>query len=103
MQSAPAQERAQTIARLSNLISGWPTNFKPGGPLVTAVDLTEVAAPYTDAAEKTNVIILVFADSIAFINRPSTGSMKAQGVLTEITMPPSIQNSFRRDAADLHF
>lgn len=103
MQSAPAQERAQTIARLSNLISGWPTNFKPGGPLVTAVDLTEVAAPYTEAAEKTNVIILVFTDSIAFINRPSTGSMKAQGVLTEITMPPSIQNAFRRDAADLHF
>ncbi|KAK6356155.1 hypothetical protein TWF718_000527 [Orbilia javanica] len=103
MQSAPAQERAQTISRLSNLISGWPTNFKPEGPLVTAVDLTEVAAPYTDAAEKTNVIILVFTDSIAFINRPSTGSMKAQGVLTEITMPPSIQNSFRRDAADLHF
>ncbi|KAF3225908.1 hypothetical protein TWF106_001781 [Orbilia oligospora] len=103
MQSAPAQERAQTIARLSNLISGWPTNFKPGGPLVTAVDLTEVAAPYTDAAEKTNVILLVFTDSIAFINRPGSGSMKAQGVLTEITMPPSIQNSFRRDAADLHF
>ncbi|KAK6531109.1 hypothetical protein TWF281_007934 [Arthrobotrys megalospora] len=103
MQSAPAQERAQTISRLSNLISGWPTNFKPGGPLVTAVDLTEVAAPYTEAAEKTNVIILVFTDSIAFINRPSIGSMKAQGVLTEITMPPSIQNSFRRDAADLHF
>ncbi|KAF3291406.1 hypothetical protein TWF970_000619 [Orbilia oligospora] len=103
MQSAPAQERAQTIARLSHLISGWPTNFKPGGPLVTAVDLTEVAAPYTDAAEKTNVILLVFTDSIAFINRPGSGSMKAQGVLTEITMPPSIQNSFRRDAADLHF
>ncbi|KAF3263967.1 hypothetical protein TWF128_001600 [Orbilia oligospora] len=103
MQSAPAQERAQTIARLSQLISGWPTNFKPGGPLVTAVDLTEVAAPYTDAAEKTNVILLVFTDSIAFINRPGSGSMKAQGVLTEITMPPSIQNSFRRDAADLHF
>ncbi|KAK6515231.1 hypothetical protein TWF506_007574 [Arthrobotrys conoides] len=103
MQSAPAQERAQTIARLSNLISGWPTNFKPGGPLVTAVDLTEVAAPYTDGADRTNVIILVFTDSIAFINRPSTGSMKAQGVLTEITVPPSIQNSFRRDAADLHF
>ncbi|KAK6363406.1 hypothetical protein TWF730_000837 [Orbilia blumenaviensis] len=103
MQSAPAQERAQTINRLSNLISGWPTNFKPGGPLVTAVDLTEVAAPYTDAAERTNVIILVFTDSIAFINRPSVGSMKAQGVLTEITVPSSIQNSFRRDAADLHF
>ncbi|KAJ6259337.1 hypothetical protein Dda_6237 [Drechslerella dactyloides] len=103
MQSAPAQERAQTIARLSALISGWPANFKPGGALVTAVDLTEVAAPYTDMALRTNVIILVFADSIAFINRPSSSSMKAQGVLTEITMPPSIQHSVRREAADLHF
>ncbi|EPS43341.1 hypothetical protein H072_2601 [Dactylellina haptotyla CBS 200.50] len=103
MQSAPAQERAQTITRLSSLISGWPANFKPGGPLVTAVDLTEVAAPYTDNADKFNVIILVFTDSIAFINRPSPASMKAQGVLTEITMPPSIQNSIRREAADLHF
>ncbi|KAF3926609.1 hypothetical protein AA313_de0207491 [Arthrobotrys entomopaga] len=103
MQSAPAQERAQTIARLSTLISGWPTNFKPSGPLVTAVDLTEVGAPYTENAERTNVIVLVFADSIAFINRPSLSSMKAQGVLTEITMPPSIQHSIRREAADLHF
>ncbi|KAK6544675.1 hypothetical protein TWF694_001361 [Orbilia ellipsospora] len=103
MQSAPAQERAQTIARLSTLISGWPANFKPSGPLVTAVDLTEVGAPYTENAERTNVIILVFADSIAFINRPSLSSMKAQGVLTEITMPPSIQHSIRREAADLHF
>ncbi|KAF3924039.1 hypothetical protein ABW21_db0207015 [Orbilia brochopaga] len=103
MQSAPAQERAQTIARLSTLISGWPANFKPNGALVTAVDLTEVAAPYTDMSPRTNVIILVFADSIAFINRPSSSSMKAQGVLTEITMPPSIQHSVRREAADLHF
>ncbi|KAK6332318.1 hypothetical protein TWF696_003036 [Orbilia brochopaga] len=103
MQSAPAQERAQTIARLSALISGWPANFKPNGALVTAVDLTEVAAPYTDTALRTCVIILVFADSIAFINRPSSSSMKAQGVLTEITMPPSIQHSVRREAADLHF
>ncbi|KAF3936076.1 hypothetical protein ABW20_dc0105405 [Dactylellina cionopaga] len=103
MQSAPAQERAQTIAKLSSLILGWPANFKPGGPLVTAVDMTEVAAPYTEIAERINVIILVFTDSIAFINRPSLSSMKAQGVLTEITMPSSIQHSIRRDAADLHF
>ncbi|EWC45425.1 hypothetical protein DRE_00824 [Drechslerella stenobrocha 248] len=103
MQSAPAQERAQTINRLSALISGWPANFRPAGTLVTAVDLTEVAAPYTDAALKTNVIILVFADSIAFISRPSSNSMKAQGVLTEITMPPSLQNSVRREAAEVHF
>ncbi|KAF3931493.1 hypothetical protein ABW19_dt0204987 [Dactylella cylindrospora] len=104
MQSAPSTERQQALNRLSSLISGWPTNFRPAGTLVTAVDLSEVSAPYNDfTSERTNVIILVFTDSIAFISRPNEGSMKAQGVLTEITMPSSIAHSSRREAADLYF
>ena len=92
------------MTRLASLINGWPSNFKPSGQILTAVDASEILPPFTQSSEQISCMILLFSDCVAFVQRSKTTSWKAQVLLSKIDKPASMYGAvIKLEPPDLHF
>ena len=103
LQSAPSAEKSSVASKLGAIISGWPSNLKPGR-LLEAADCIDTLAPFTDGSEQVPTMLLLFPDILAIIRRTKPTSLKATGIVAELDRPVSMAaNAIRKDTADLQF
>ncbi|KAK6433363.1 hypothetical protein LTR95_010460 [Oleoguttula sp. CCFEE 5521] len=92
--TADGEDGSSTMSvndRIRSCVFGWPEDAQLTGRLITAVDATELAPPFDmDRNLSTPLTLLLFTDSIVFLERPtSTGC--ARSLLTELEGKPSLQ------------
>ncbi|QSZ34448.1 hypothetical protein DSL72_006040 [Monilinia vaccinii-corymbosi] len=90
----PAADKSQVVNRLRYLVDAWPPTLHPQGRLITAVDTTELTAPYHVAATHGGTagsnregILLLFADCIVLLKKNKDCLQTARGVMAEIDKP----------------
>lgn len=106
LQASDSAERSQTIKRLQGIIPSWPVHLRPKGRLITAVDFYEILPPYNnDTSEPLASILLLFPDCVVMLRRPTSTSLLARGIMTEVDRPASmkISTASKKDGIDLVF
>lgn len=88
----PETDKPQLVGRLRNLVDAWPTSLHPQGRLITAVDFTEVPAPFhiSPAARpgaSRDGVFLLFADCIVLLKKSRESNLSARGVMAEVDKP----------------
>jgi len=88
----PEADKPQIVNRLRNLVDAWPISLHPQGRIITAVDFTELAAPYHVIPAGTSVsqrdgMFLLFADCIVVLKKTTDSSISARGVMAEVDKP----------------
>jgi hypothetical protein len=81
-----ADVEAMNVAeKLRTRVSGWPADAELTGRLVTAVDATELAPPYkSEQCFMQAIVILIFTDSIAFLERTRNSTSTAKTLIGEL-------------------
>ena len=81
-----ADVEAMNIAeKLRTRVSGWPADAELTGRLISAVDATELAPPYkSEQCFMQAVVILIFTDSITFLERTRTSTSTAKTLMGEL-------------------
>jgi hypothetical protein len=78
-------EAMNMAEKLRSRVSGWPADAELTGRLVTAVDATEVAPPFTfESCFMRAVVILIFTDSAVFLERSANSTLTARTLMTEL-------------------
>ncbi|MCJ1282921.1 hypothetical protein MMC26_002247 [Xylographa opegraphella] len=93
----------QTIERLRDIVTAWPTSLAPQGRLITAVDVTELKAPYrttTTAKDGQASLMLLFPDSFVVLRKVASNSLSARGLLAETDRPATISTMLTSDIND---
>jgi hypothetical protein len=88
----PEADKPQLVNRLRNLVDAWPTSLHPQGRLITAVDFTELAAPYHvvpvgSSVSQQDGMFLLFADCLVVLKKTTESSISARGVMAEVDKP----------------
>ncbi len=89
LQASPT-DKPQVVDRLRGLVGSWPSDVRPAGRLISAVDYVEVLPPYhIDHVNptKTGHILLLFADYLVFVRKSPHCSLTARGVIAEVDGP----------------
>ena len=89
LQSSPV-EQSQTVDRLRNLIASWPSNLRPAGRLISAVDYLEIPSPFRlerVLKEQKGTIFLLFSDYLVSARKSPHGSLTARGIIAEVDRP----------------
>ncbi|MCJ1476769.1 hypothetical protein MMC13_005438 [Lambiella insularis] len=90
LDSEQCVDRKSANNRLRELIPSWPEGVAPAGRLITAVDVTELKAPYratSTAKDGQASIMLLFPDSFIVVRKNSPGALSARGLLAEVDRP----------------
>ncbi|MCJ1397720.1 hypothetical protein MMC11_000916 [Xylographa trunciseda] len=93
----------QTTERLRDIVTAWPPSLAPQGRLVTAVDVTELKAPYrttTTAKDGQASLMLLFPDSFVVLRKASSNSLSARGLLAEVDRPSTKSTTLAPDISD---
>lgn len=78
-------EALNIAEKLRARVHGWPTDAEITGRLVTGVDALELAPPYKQIGGDTQAaILLVFTDSIVFLEKLEESSPSARTLMTEL-------------------
>ena len=78
-------EAMNMAEKLRSRVSGWPADAELTGRLVTAVDATEVAPPFTfESCFMRAVVILIFTDSAVFLERSANSTLTARTLMSEL-------------------
>ena len=78
-------EAMNMAEKLRSRVSGWPTDAELTGRLVTAVDATELAPPFSsERCFMRAVVILVFTDSAVFLERSANSTLTARTLMSEL-------------------
>ena len=76
---------ATAVERLRSRVSGWPEEAQVKGRLVTAADFVEIIPPYaSQGCDAEHGIIVLFSDSVVFLQKRGSNSTSARTILTEI-------------------
>ncbi|KAI9882290.1 MAG: putative cell survival pathways protein [Watsoniomyces obsoletus] len=89
LQASPT-DKPQVVDRLRSLVSSWPSNLRPAGRLISALDYLEVLPPYHVGhlnPSETGHILLLFADYLVFVRKSPHSSLTARGVMAEVDRP----------------
>ena len=84
--SCNESDSQSTIAeRLASRTSGWPSDVRDLGRLVTAADFVEHLPPYSlDGCEGSRGILLLFSDSVVFLGKRGHSATSAKTLVTEL-------------------
>ena len=88
----PQAEETLAASRMRELVAAWPPSLSPKGRLITAVDVSELKAPYrTDSSGKDAKpsLLLLFRDSVVVVRKSNSSSISGRGVLAEMERPVS--------------
>ncbi|KAL8814474.1 MAG: hypothetical protein Q9223_006303 [Gallowayella weberi] len=91
--SSPADSsRTSNVVRKS--VQDWPTWLSPRGRLVAAIDAIDLNPPYGDALSGSEVLLLLFPDSLIIARKANDTALSAKGILAEVDRPTisSFQN-----------
>ena len=75
------------ITHLRKLVAKWPESLAPLGRLITAVDATELKAPYAvppSMEDTVQCILLLFPDYVVVLKKLNEHALSARGLLAEI-------------------
>ncbi|MCJ1435203.1 hypothetical protein MMC27_004575 [Xylographa pallens] len=103
LDSDQSTDRNQTTERLRDVVTAWPTSLAPQGRLITAVDVTELKAPYrttTTAKDGQASLMLLFPDSFVVLRKGTANSLSARGLLAEIDRPATMSTTLTSDIDD---
>ena len=85
---APASADIARFARiLKNLVTEWPASLSPPGRLITAVDVLELPPPYETKREGIAEVLLLFPDTLVLLQKISSDSLSARGIIAELDGP----------------
>ncbi|MCJ1394424.1 hypothetical protein MMC18_007302 [Xylographa bjoerkii] len=99
----PFTDLNQTTERLRDIISAWPPSLAPRGRLISAVDVTELKAPYrttTTAKDGQASLMLLFPDCFIVLRKASSSSLSARGLLAEVDRPATMSTTLTSDTND---
>lgn len=85
-----SRSQTKTIQVLKSLIANWRDHLAPRGRLLTAVDVTELKAPYaihSGSKHDSSSMLLLFPDDIFVLRKIDGSSLSARGLLAEIDRP----------------
>lgn len=77
----------QTVKRLQNKVSMWPSSLRPNGRLITAVDVVELKAGYIPPHpndEASQGMLLLFPEILVLLQREQGCTISARGLLAEL-------------------
>lgn len=78
-------EALNVAEKMRSKIYGWPTDAEMTGRLVTAVDALEIVPPYKpEGCVMQATILLVFTDSIVFLEKLEDSTSSARTLMTEL-------------------
>ena len=93
----------QTTERLRDVVTAWPPSLAPQGRLITAVDVTELKAPYrttTTAKDGQASLMLLFPDSFVVLRKVTANSLSARGLLAEVDRQATMATTLTSDIDD---
>ena len=95
---------ARVEERLQSRVSGWPTDSRLDGRLITAVDCLELAPPFAfEGSDGQPLMLLLFSDSLVMLEKVDKASVSAKSFLTEIDTGVKVPNTESRTPQDLRF
>ena len=103
LENEQSMDRNQITERLRDLVNAWPPSLAPQGRLITAVDVTELKAPYwttTTAKDGQASLMLLFPDSFVVLRKVALNSLSARGLLAEIDRPTTMPTTLTANTSD---
>ncbi|KAL8732487.1 MAG: hypothetical protein Q9166_002701 [cf. Caloplaca sp. 2 TL-2023] len=87
-------DTARTSSVVRKFIRDWPSWLSPRGRLVAAVDAIELEPPYGAISSGSEVLLLLFPDTLIVARKESADALSAIGILAEVDRPTvgSFQN-----------
>ena len=82
--------KPKVVQILKSLVADWPEQLTPEGRLITAIDVTELKAPYSLNASSSNdstSMLLLFPDLVLILQKSDGNTLSARGLLAEIDRP----------------
>lgn len=99
-------DQEQTVKRLQNKISMWPSAVRPAGRLITAIDVAELTAGYIpphSAVGSCQAILLLFPEMLVLLKKDYGCSLSARGLLAELEKRSQSFKALEADGARLSF
>ncbi len=87
----PLPDKPHVTNRLRNMVECWPLDLEPQGRLIQAIDVIELAAPYTESPSNTSQdrtgILLLCADCVVILKKKTSSSFNGRDFLRELDKP----------------
>lgn len=93
------------LARMTSLISGWPSAFRPHGRFINAIDAVEITGPDNVNGERSDaseMLLLLFAGHLVLIRKLGQHSMSSRSFTAEVEQSGSYLQSSSRDPGLLY-
>ncbi|KAL8696690.1 MAG: hypothetical protein Q9224_002667, partial [Gallowayella concinna] len=87
LDSGSSADSSRTSSAVRKLVRDWPTWLSPRGRLVAAIDAIDLNPPYGDSSSGSEVLLLLFPDSLIIARKENDTALSAKGILAEIERP----------------